>query len=81
MAALAVKRSDVDVVKEPRAHALFGLPAITQGRVTSDGQLFDVVRALPADTEILLVGHGWTEQEMFTVRLTPLEFIQHWKGD
>jgi hypothetical protein len=79
--ALAVKRSDVDVFTEPYAHALFHKPEIFQGQASNDEQLFAIIRSLPADTKLVLVGHGWSDAVRFTVELTPDEFLTHWKGD
>ena len=78
---ICVKRSDVDVFKEPMSTAIIAFPFTPNGCARDDNALFAHIKKNSQDGNVILVGHGWFEKEMFTVMLTVDEFIQHWKGD
>ncbi len=78
---IRVKRSDVDVFKNSRAHGILAQPAILQGEVKNHDQLFDYVRIFAGGEPVIVVGHGWNPTEQFVAQMTVKEFIRHWQGD
>ena len=71
----------MDGFNNERAHGILAQPAILQGEVKNDRQLFDHIRIFAGSEPVIVVGHGWLPIEQFVASMTVKEFCQHWKGD